>query len=267
MSIHIMKVYRLLNVLSIDVVSGAICCAVFFARVTRAHPKIIELVLLGMAVWIVYTMDHLLDAKRISTETITIRHSFHKKYFKPLLLAVGVLTFISIFFIPQLPRVHIISGIVLALIVLFYLVFQSQLGVIKEFLIAIGYTVGLLIPSFQSVELSRGYIALIVQFVIAAFMNLLLFAYFDLDADAYQGQTSMAQSIGKRKCRYVLVIAFAVSSYITISLNFWSPSIYVWMISVVQLFLLIFGKYFQSQERYRLIGDAAFIIPAIYFLL
>jgi len=83
----LVRAYRLLNILSLDIVAGAIICAIFFARVFNVIILPYGLVSLGLTVWVIYTADHLLDASKLRTAASTSRHRFHQKHFGALLVA------------------------------------------------------------------------------------------------------------------------------------------------------------------------------------
>ena len=80
----IISVYRLLNILSIDVAAGAVICALFFARLFEVQIKPYGLISLGLTVWIIYTADHLLDGIKTHHRAATKRHQFHQYHFKVL---------------------------------------------------------------------------------------------------------------------------------------------------------------------------------------
>lgn len=51
-------------------------------------------VVLPLAVWVIYTGDHLLDAYRLQDQASTPRHRFHHRHFK-LLLALAVIAAVT----------------------------------------------------------------------------------------------------------------------------------------------------------------------------
>src|SRR5689334_7150262 len=100
----LVKFYRLLNILSVDVALGAVCCAAWFATLFEVTLRPHAFVVLGLTVWIIYTADHLLDAKRTEGVASTKRHRFHQQHFS-FLVVVLILTVITdlvfVFFITQ----------------------------------------------------------------------------------------------------------------------------------------------------------------------
>src|SRR5688572_9142526 len=96
----LIRFYRLMNILSIDVVAGATVSALFFAKIFDVQVRPFGLLALGVTVWAIYTLDHLRDAKKIRHEASTERHRFHQRHFKVLtvLLCAAVLIDIVLVF-------------------------------------------------------------------------------------------------------------------------------------------------------------------------
>src|SRR5690554_6802588 len=82
--------YDNLQILSIDIVLGACAGMLFFDRLIGADLRMLLYVLLGLAVWCIYTFDHLLDAKQIKKTASTPRHAFHQKHFRTLAILLGI---------------------------------------------------------------------------------------------------------------------------------------------------------------------------------
>jgi hypothetical protein len=72
-----------MNILSLDVVAGAVAGALFFGEILQVQLSFSVLTALGLTVWIIYTLDHLRDAKQILNVASTDRHRFHQEHFKP----------------------------------------------------------------------------------------------------------------------------------------------------------------------------------------
>ena len=77
--------YKALNLLSLDVAVGAMISALFFARILTVSIFPADIVCLGLTVWMIYTVDHLFDARRIKGTASTERHRFHQDHFGVLL--------------------------------------------------------------------------------------------------------------------------------------------------------------------------------------
>src|SRR5688572_15677356 len=98
------SLYQYVNILSLDVVAGAVICSLFFARIFNLMVSQYGLAALALTVWIIYTIDHLRDAKTIRKVASTDRHRFHQKYFGHILITlclVAAVDFVIILFVPQ----------------------------------------------------------------------------------------------------------------------------------------------------------------------
>lgn len=266
---YFIKAYRYLNILSIDVALGSLCCALFFAKLLRVHILPYGLISLGLTVWIIYTADHLLDASRIVTRASTKRHLFHQKYFnsirKALVLAIS-LNSLLLFFIRE--RV-LIGGIVLVIGIGMYLLAQRYFKFLKEFLIAVFYTIGILLPSIMITDFLPQNIpwVVIIQFAIAALINLLLFSWFDYSRDKRDSTTSFATIVGTTTTCRCIVILFTVNVALNTISTFLIASNLIIAMSLILLLLLMGSNYFCKEERFRLIGDAVFFLPILYLWL
>jgi hypothetical protein len=266
---HLLKVYRYLNLLSVDVALGAVCCALFFAKILHVHILPYGLLSLALTVWIIYTADHLLDARKIKTKASTERHAFHQQHYNPLiktLILALLLNGVLLFFI----REQVLAGgIVLASGVGMYLLVHRYMHVLKEAVIAVFYTMGILLPSITvtSVPFTDLPWTVIIQFLLLALSNLLVFSWFDYEKDVRDNTSSFVTNIGKRKtsvCIWLLVLLICVLTSFSTLL----PASLL-LVTMVVWFACIFScpGWFAEKDRFRLMGDAVFMLPALYLLL
>ncbi|MCB0805276.1 MAG: hypothetical protein KDC05_05710, partial [Bacteroidales bacterium] len=85
-----------INNLSIDVVIGALMSSLFASRITGVQPEISFWVIFVLAVWVVYSADHLVDALRLKNHAHTHRHRFHFRHFRLLSVLVTVAAITSV---------------------------------------------------------------------------------------------------------------------------------------------------------------------------
>jgi len=258
--------------LSLDVVAGAIVCALFFARIFSVSIRPFGLIALGLTVWIIYTADHLSDAKKIARMASTERHRFHQQYFNTLIWILGVVIIgdaVTIFFI----RRQVFEwGVALAFFVLIYLVIQRSLKFLKEIFIAIMYTFGILLLSFPltEVQLTSAHYILIAQFAIVALVNLLIFSWFDRAFDQQNKQYSFVTILGDqttRLCIWLLsIIQVLLAGLQLFSGELKIPALIVAIMGLTLLILFVFRASFAKHEYYRFLGDAVFLFPAFYLL-
>jgi hypothetical protein len=260
--------YRILNILSIDVALGAMCGALFFSKLLHVNILVYGILCLGLTVWIIYTVDHLLDAKRIGKRASTQRHRFHQQHFnllwKMVLLALLV-NVVLIFFIRE--RV-LIGGIFLSGGVVVYLLINRYLKILKEFMISVLYTCGILMPSIVVTSFSVQEIpwVLMIQFALTALLNLLVFSWFDYENDLRDRSISFATMVGKeRTCVFIVILILLISMVFIYSRTL--ESSFILCIGIGHVFLLLKHQYFRENERFRSIGDALFIVPICYYFL
>lgn len=266
------QLYRLFNLLSFDVVAGALVCALFFARIFSVSIRPYGLMALGLTVWIIYTTDHLRDAKKIVQEAATERHRFHQQHFNTLIILLGVammLDAVTIFFI----RKQVLEwGLVLALAVSIYLITQRSLKFLKEIFIAALYTVGILLPSFPvtKVELNSAHYILIAQFAIVALINLFMFSWFDREFDRQSKQYSFVTIMGDRITHRSIWLLFMIEVLLTLIQLFLGelkiPALIVAAMGLVLLMIFVFRASFAKHEYYRVLGDAVFLFPVLFLL-
>lgn len=264
------QIYQHINILSLDVVAGSVVSALFFSRLLDVTPDALVFFCLALTVWIIYTVDHLRDARSISSPAATDRHRFHQIHFKVIviiLITTIVVNFIIVFFLP--PAV-IRFGLALGLVVLLYLMFQRYLKFLKEAFVACLYTAGVVLPSlafFQGSLLSEHYL-IIAKFAIMALMNLLLFSLFDLEVDRDQEQQSFVTWFGPAATHYAILFLGVLNIFSGLWL--WNFDTRVASIFITMNVLLITVFFLKRQvvpnSYYRMVGDSVFLIPVLYLL-
>lgn len=263
--------YGLINILSIDIAVGALCCALFFSSILEVQIRIYGLIALALTVWIIYTADHLRDAKVIGANAASSRHRFHYKYRKLLLTCLLLAVVVDAVVILRMRTQVFYFGIYLFLLVILYLTMQRHLKILKELFIAVLYTCGILLPSISvtSVELHLTHYLLFLQLTIVAWVNLLMFSWFDYEQDVREAQHSFVTAIGKKTTSSWL-IATSGLQFVIFGLQLWlnvfetSASVLVLM----NIALLSVFKAYREQDKevFRWIGDAVFFIPGLFWL-
>lgn len=260
--------YRTLNILSLDVVAGSIICSAYFCSTFKVTVDGITLVLLGLSVWLIYTTDHLMDVRNLKVKASSLRHRFHQKYFTMLsvLAVIDLITIITLLFF--LRSYVLWNGLILLMFVGAYILIHKKIKYTKELIIAVLYCWGILIPVLaETITISA--IILYPQipcFLILVLLNLLLFSLYDLKTDAQDGQWSFTRSAGKRITKVVITILFCslTVNLIFISLSGDRQSLIIFsLMGITNLLIFSVPNYFQKGERYRLVGDAVFLIPAL----
>ncbi len=270
---RLIQYYRLANVLSLDVAVGAIICTLFFSKIFNIEVGISAILCLGLSVWIIYTADHLLDTYGIQHQASTSRHRFHqqnKNLLSVILLVAFVITIPQLFFIR---KPVLLGGIILSAIIALYFLLQKQLRYLKELFGAFLYVGGvLLVPlSLKFEYLSSTHIILIIQFFITALLNLLLFSWFDYQKDSIDHRESFATIVGPSQAKKTLFGLFTINGLLSVFLflaygNLIFASVIILVMNLILMVIYLYKNYFSINDRYRIIGDAVFIIPLLYIL-
>lgn len=266
----IASIYRVFNILSVDVAGGAVICALFFSRLFAVTILPYGLCALGLTVWIIYTADHLNDAKSIRGVASSERHQFHQRNFKFIFICMVLAIVADAVLIFFVRRAVLSWGVVLALVVFIYLIKQHQLKAFKELFVAFLYTCGILVPSLSltTLPLDKYHLILISQFFIIALINLLVFSSFDKETDKADRQHSFVTVFGEgltSVCIYGLsLINFLLAIFLCLAGFDYKAIAILSLMTLLQAAIFSFHKLFRHNNIYRLLGDAMFLIPIFY---
>lgn len=271
MSGSVSRIYRLISILSLDVVAGAVVCALFFIKVLDTTATY-ALVPLALTVWIIYTADHLLDARRIGHVASSPRHLFHQVHFRQLRIAIlcaSVLDLLSLWFVS---RAVVMGGMVLAFLVLLLMLLQRAFPWLREIIVSVLYTCGVLLPSIAQARINYtvAHSLLFIQFSLVALTNLLVLSWLDRECDFRDGLTSFALIAGQSMSQVMIWTSFALSMFLSLAQVYYhtltGPALMVGAMEAV-LLLIYAGR--QRSDRLllqRMIGDGVFMLPILYLI-
>lgn len=275
-------VYGFVRLLSLDVAAGAVAAGTMVSGFLSQEMHWAWYLILPLAVWTIYTGDHLLDAYRLKDEASTPRHRFHYKHIRILsgIAVLGVLSCITLALI-FLGNIGFYFGLGMGGLVLIHLALVKLVGertspfLIKEFGVALIYTLGIWgLPILKGNLAGEGIAMLpMVQFLLLALANLLTFSLFEYDLDEADGQTSFVRALGKpfslSLIRLVLAAAVGIGAVV---LTRYDDKAVMQMEMIIALMAAILSalvykmKWFAQNERYRAWGDGAFLLPFLYLL-
>lgn len=268
-----LRAYRYVNILSIDTALGAVVSAMFFARLVAANVWIYGKVALGLTVWIIYTADHLLDARKVKGEASSERHRFHQKHFRSLLVAMVVAVILDLVMVSFMRKSLLHYGIALSVVVGLYLVISRYLKMLKEIFVAFIYTVGVMLPALADRDhlMSQWDLLLMFNFFLVAVANLLIFSWFDVQNDQADGHPSFVTFYGREKTKmivYGLLVTLIVISFYLIAVHVYeiTPVMIVFLMMSVLIMILQRPKFFANHDRFRYVGDAVFFGPGVYLV-
>lgn len=264
------------NTYSIWVVLGSFSTFLFFSSVFQLRPNYWVAIALALAIWIVYTLDHLLDGYVLQNELAAKRHFLHFNYKKPLvyilLLALVILAYLSM----HIPSVYYpaIGVLFFATISHFIINFLVSSRIKKYFFLKEVFVALVVMLSFVGLPLvgnthftlphNFSYYAALVFTLNAA--NLMLFSWYDRDGDQQTKTLSIASIYGLRITGLLIVInlicsfACSLALYSTSALQTAAFATLVAMqLTLGTIFL--FPVYFKPEERYRFYGDLIYVYP------
>jgi hypothetical protein len=129
------------------------------------------------------------------------------------------------------------------------------------------YTGGVLLPawSLHTQPISSHQIVIIIIFGLIVFTNMLIFARFSIGEDILNRQKSLATIMGVRPMNTLISIVFAICFYVIIYQAIHDVSWELVIMFIMELILLVIFlvKYFRYEDRYRLYGDAIFLLPIV----
>jgi hypothetical protein len=262
----IIRLYRKLNLLSIDVAAASVLCCLFFAEALEVTADWISLSLLFITVWLVYATDHLGDAVNIQGTPVTKRHAFYKENFRVIVIACvpcAVTAAALLFFIR---KEILLAGVVVGLFCALYLLLHTRLRCFKEAVAASLFSAGILVPlTLHAAEVIH-HISLVVQFFTCALINLLVFSSFDIGSDRKHGAQSFPTVFGMGNTQAVVVALFVANSLCLALNGLHMASFLLWCNAAGHMILFSRRKFFCIGERFRLIGDALFLLPGLNLL-
>jgi len=278
-----LNLFLILHILSIDVVVGAISCTLMVTYLLNVNPGFVFWIVLPTTVWIVYTLDHLVDGIKLKYTAHTIRHLFHYHYRKILLAIVSLLIvanlLLSIFYLD----VRIIYfGVILGLLTGTYLLIVFSKGNRKTFLlqkelaVALIYTLGVWGGSLVLVDFQIGILELLLlaSFFLLVLADILMFSIYEFDTDKIDHHYTMAVRYGiitsKRIIYFLLLAVFVLSAFILMQTDNQAVQLLVLIYIIMGLFLtmIIFKQdVLRKNYLYRYIGELIFWLPGLVFLL
>jgi len=255
--------------LSLDVVAGVICGAMFAASVTGAAMPAAWWCLLPLATWVVYSTDRLIDARRAGEAAGQQRHRFYHR-------RAGVLTRWT----AALGACGLVAGLVwfpltlwpgavaVAVAAVAHLgQAQRRRTAAKEFSAAAVYVAGIWFgPLLLAPTLDARMLLLAGLHAVAAAANLVAFSLFEEACDARDGQASIVIARGRRGALRVLrgLTLAGVVGVIGVALLAPgarpAPLIVLLLLIVLPATMVRHGESFAPRQRYRLVGDLAFVL-------
>lgn len=273
------KFYQYIRAFSLDVVAGAVISARWIGNYFKADIPTYAILALGLTVWLIYTIDHLLDARKIKSKDALFRHIIHYKNAPYIFGLMAIVTMVLIFILQNLKPYLIGYGLSLGFAVFCYLIFihfiRKKVYWGKEWFIALVYATGICLPTLAYIQsIPPILIYFWIQLFILASINLILFNMIEYKVDKKLGFNSFATVKGadfSRKVILFLLFAFVViwsSSFLFFKavdlLDY--QAMFILMASVLAM-VLSKEVMLRQEEWYRVIGDIVFVLPIIELII
>ncbi len=144
-----------LNYLNLDAPLVAVAWLALFAACRDVFVPLEAYYVLGIAVWCVYTIDHLADTRRsASIEALTPRHRFHRLAKLPMTGLLAIVMLLGGYITANhLPQQLVFAGLVLAGLILLYLIHAraisetNSMRMPKELLCGLIFAIGTSLPA------------------------------------------------------------------------------------------------------------------------
>ncbi len=271
----------LYQVLSIDVVLGTLAVGFFSVKLLDVKPEPVWWVVLPLAVWSVYTLDHLLDGFKRKGQSTIFRHSFHynnrRLLFTMVILAGAASLTLSLLYFSW---TIILGGILLGAMIMVYfaLLYFLPTGsplLQKELIIALIYMAGILLAPlvWHGGLPSSALTLLFVVMALLAWAEGSLVSWFDFERDRKDGHDSFTGYVGKGNSRKIMIIVLSLLGiFSVVSFFFTSSSLpkaafaIECLMSVILLSMALTPAFFARNYRFRWVGEAVFLLPALLVL-
>lgn len=269
------RILSIFRILSLDIVLGAVVGSMVLSNYFGASPGVITITTLGISVWVIYTLDHLIDAKRVKGIAHTSRHRFHQKHFKKVFIVWMIAAGTGLYMLTLLPVDILKWGIRLSIFVLLYFsliqIAPRRFQVLKEPFAALLYTAGVFLPVLfdGNVTFTGPVTVVLIQYFLIAYLNLIIISSFEVTSDKADGFGSTVLLVRPAHVRN-LISALLFVQFVLVAagmyLGVYELEIVI-LLMTVSLVLVLYGQgYFNVNERYRSFSDAIFLYPAFLLL-
>ena len=263
----ITRLIKIIRWLSLDITAGAILVSMLFCQELNTQYSWQEMTLLGLSVWIIYTIDHVLDGRKSDNGLLSERRMFHRSNQQLFVILVGMAMVCAIALLFYVSKELIVLGTGLTILSSMYFLFGAKVPAIKEFSGALIYAFGVcLIPFMSTVKATLFPMGLL--FLLAS-LNLVLFSYLDRYVDKKEAMSSFTTELGVRYTRTTIIVLICA---LTIGVCYFilfggSIVLTVFFGAGLLIHLLIFlNSWFHDFERFKLFGDLTFVLSGVLLL-
>ncbi|MFZ5630201.1 MAG: prenyltransferase [Spirochaetota bacterium] len=261
------------EMLSLDICAGVLGSGALAQVTLNARMPFAWWFLLPASVWVIYTADHLMDARKSGGQARNERHLFHYHHFRLLsfmaaMIAAVCLVGALVFF----REIVFTGGLLVAALALLHilLAFWGKIRFGKELSVGIIYTCGVWFAPWlnrgaQPITYEPIFVAL---FLCAAWLNLFMNAVLEFDTDRADGQLFAMENLRRGAVRRYVIVAAFISALVAASLPLlfqstgqpprMAASAILACLCATPGIILLAERFFLQGKRYRLPAEWVF---------
>lgn len=268
------RAFSIIQNLSLDVTAGAVISSLLVCKYFAVEATLEMMLGLGIAIWLIYTIDHLRDATRSADHSANPRHAFHRRHRVAIQVCALLVFAIGLVNAFRLPLITIKAGLVLATLSGLYFVYLkfSLRQQFKELFAAIIYTAGIFTAPLSLVtQWQWSHLLLFLLFFLLVAANLVLFPLYEMEIDSRDKITSIALKAGRQKAARMIWLLLGSHMMLVVISAMYFPQFagleYVFTaMNMVLMMLLVWPEKFRNGQLYRWLGDGIFFIPLLALL-
>ncbi|MFY0645087.1 MAG: hypothetical protein JXR19_11525 [Bacteroidia bacterium] len=271
-----------INSFSIWVILGTPLNYLFFSELFQSGFHIPTAIVLTLAVWIIYTLDHIIDGFKRKEYSLSLRYYLHHRYHRFLLALITIASLVAaaISYASLPVSTQKFGFILLSALVLYFIINRvftqnrkhslpfKEIGVALVVTLCFAY-----IPWSKSDSIHADSLVYIIYgYGAINLANLLLFSHFDFELDKRNGLSSLGKFVGKNGLKWMSVVfalaAIVICTYVYVQyLIPFSAWLILIAMSLQLVLIVVFNRFFKKNELYRFFGDLIYVYPIVYFLL
>ena len=265
------KIISFVQNLSIDITIGALISCAFIAQLMEVDLTLSMYLGLAIAIWLIYTLDHLIDADKSQQKPLNPRHAFHFLHRKKIITFASLVFLLGVVNLFYLPLSTLLLGTLLAFLACLYFLYLKyrKKQEYKEYLAAFVYSSGIMVaPVSQLNAFTYESFYLFLIFFLLAFANLILIPLYEVKLDENDAHPSMPINKGikatENKIRITLFSTYLVMAAYGFTYGLSFIDLLVFVLMPLTLVVLMFGRQtFARFSMYRIFADGIFFIPGL----
>lgn len=272
-------VFSYAEILSIDICIGVIGSGALAATFLHAKMRLVWWLILPAAVWVIYTADHLLDAKKIGKEIVNARHKFHREHFTLLATLASIVAVCCLIAAPlYLSDIVLQGGLLLCLLAALHLAlaFWGKIRIGKEISVAVIYSLGVWFGPYLRRECSVSWLHItgFGLFILAALLNLFMNSIMEYEMDKRENLRFATGIFSLNRMRiFVMVSSWLSSLAILIVMKYiikhrletilLAGFGFLFILCAAPGFIISEESFYKQHRRYRLQAEWIFAIGIV----